>query len=279
MHYGVRPDTERVDLDQVRALAREHRPRLLVTGASAYSRILDYPAFREIADEVGALLLTDMAHIAGLVAAGVLPSPVPHCHFVTSTTTKTLRGARGGFILCRREYAAAVDRAIFPGTQGGPILQNVAAKALTFRLAGTESFARYARTTVDNAAALAEVLAARGYRIVSGGTDNHLLLVDLRPKGLTGDVAEEALESVGIMVNKNLIPFDPEKPTITSGIRLGTPAGTTRGFGIAEFRQVGEMIAEVLDVLSQKQTDADSLVEGAVREKVKALVGRFPIYP
>ena len=272
VHYGVDPDTERVDLDQVRDLAREHRPKLLVTGASAYPRKLDYAAFREIADEVGALLLTDMAHIAGLVAGRVLPSPVPHCHFVTSTTTKTLRGARGGFILCRREYAAAVDRAIFPGTQGGPILQNVAAKALTFRLAGTESFARYAQTTVDNAAALAEVLAARGYRIVSGGTDNHLLLVDLRPKGLTGDVAEEALESVGIMVNKNLIPFDPEKPTVTSGIRIGLGALTTRGFQVPDMEILGELIDRTLT------GQGDETTLGEVRGQVLDLCLGHPLY-
>ncbi|WP_352426233.1 serine hydroxymethyltransferase [Aminomonas paucivorans] len=272
VHYGVRPDTERVDLDQVRALAREHRPRLLVTGASAYPRILDYPAFREIADEVGALLLTDMAHIAGLVAAGVLPSPVPHCHFVTSTTTKTLRGARGGFILCREEFAPAVDKAIFPGTQGGPILQNVAAKALTFKLAGTESFARYARNTVANAAALARNLTDRGYRIVSGGTDNHLLLVDLRPKGLTGDVAERALESVDIMVNKNLIPFDPEKPTVTSGIRIGLGALTTRGFGEKDMPVLGELLDRAL------QGRGDEKVLKDVKGQVLDLCLAHPLY-
>jgi glycine hydroxymethyltransferase len=221
-----------------------------------------------------------MAHFAGLVAGGVHPSPFPHAHVVTTTTHKTLRGPRGGVVLTNdEEIAKKVNSAVFPGLQGGPLMHVIAAKAVAFGEALRPSFKVYAKNVVENAKALAETLKSKGYDITSGGTDTHLMLVDLRGKRLTGKVSEQALGRAHITCNKNGIPFDPEKPTITSGIRLGTPAGTTRGFGIAEFRQVGEMIAEVLDVLSQKQTDADSLVEGAVREKVKALVGRFPIYP
>jgi glycine hydroxymethyltransferase len=277
--YGVRRDDHRIDLDQVRTLAREHHPKVIITGGSAYPRIIDFRAFREIADEVGAVLMVDMAHFAGLVAGGVHPSPFPHAHVVTSTTHKTLRGPRAGFILSDDEtLAKKINSAVFPGLQGGPLMHVIAAKAVAFGEALKPAFKAYARSVVENAKALSETLKSKGYDIVSGGTDTHLMLVDLRLKGLTGKVAEAALSRAHITCNKNGIPFDPEKPTITSGIRLGTPAGTTRGFGIAEFRQVGEMIAEVLDVLSQKRVEEDSLVESAVRERVAALVKRFPIY-
>jgi glycine hydroxymethyltransferase len=252
---------------------------VIIAGGSAYPRIIDFRRFREIADEVGALLFVDMAHFAGLVAGGAHPSPFPHAHVVTTTTHKTLRGPRGGVILTNdEELAKKINSAVFPGLQGGPLMHVIAAKAVAFKEALHPSFRVYARNVVENAKALSETLKSRGFDIVSGGTDTHLMLVDLRPKRLTGKVSEAALGRAHITCNKNGIPFDPEKPTITSGVRLGTPAGTTRGFGIAEFRQVGEMISEVLDVLSQKQTDADSLVEGAVREQVKKLVARFPIY-
>ena len=277
--YGVRPDDHRIDLVEVRKLAQEHKPKVIIAGGSAYPRVIDFKAFREIADEVGAYLFVDMAHFAGLVAGGVHPSPFPHAHVVTTTTHKTLRGPRGGVILTNdEELAKKFNSAVFPGLQGGPLMHVIAAKAVAFAEALRPSFKIYAKNVVENAKALAETLKSRGYDITSGGTDTHLMLVDLRPKGLTGKVSEIALGRAHITCNKNGIPFDPEKPMITSGIRLGTPAATTRGFGIAEFRQVGELIAEVLDVLSQKKSDADSLVEGSVREKVKALVGRFPIY-
>jgi glycine hydroxymethyltransferase len=277
--YGVRRDDHRIDLDEVRRLAQEHRPKVIITGGSAYPRIIDFRRFREIADEVGAYLMVDMAHFAGLVAGGVHPSPFPHAHVVTSTTHKTLRGPRSGFILSDdEELAKKINSAVFPGLQGGPLMHVVAAKAVAFGEALRPSFKLYAKNVVENAKALAETLKSKGLDIVSGGTDTHLMLVDLRPKRLTGRVAEAALGRAHITCNKNGIPFDPEKPAVTSGIRLGTPACTTRGFGIAEFRQVGELIAEVLDVLSQKQVEEDSLVEGAVRDRVKALVGRFPIY-
>jgi glycine hydroxymethyltransferase len=278
--YNVRRDDHRIDLVEMRKLAQEHRPKLIIAGGSAYPRIIDFKAFREIADEVGAYLFVDMAHFAGLVAGGVHPSPFPHAHVVTTTTHKTLRGPRGGVVLTNdEEIARKINSAVFPGLQGGPLMHVIAAKAVAFGEALRPSFKVYAKNVVENAKALAETLKSKGYDITSGGTDTHLMLVDLRPKRLTGKVSEQALGRAHITCNKNGIPFDPEKPTITSGIRLGTPAGTTRGFGIAEFRQVGEMIAEMLDVLSQKQAEEDSLVEGAVREKVKALVGRFPIYP
>ena len=277
--YNVRPDDHRIDLDEVRKLAREHKPKIIIAGGSAYPRIIDFRAFREIADEVGASLFVDMAHFAGLVAGGVHPSPFPHAHVVTTTTHKTLRGPRGGVILTNdEELAKKINSAVFPGLQGGPLMHVIAAKAVAFGEALRPSFKVYAKNVVENAKALSETLKSRGFDIVSGGTDTHLMLVDLRPKRLTGKVSELALGRAHITCNKNGIPFDPEKPTITSGIRLGTPAGTTRGFGIAEFRQVGEMIAEVLDVLSQKKTDEDSLVETAVRDKVKKLLARFPIY-
>jgi glycine hydroxymethyltransferase len=277
--YSVRREDHRIDIEQVRSLAREHRPKVIIAGGSAYPRIIDFRAFREIADEVGAKLMVDMAHFAGLVAGGVHPSPFPHAHVVTSTAHKTLRGPRSGFILTDdEELAKKINSAVFPGLQGGPLMHVIAAKAVAFGEALRPSFKVYARNVVENAKALAETLKSKGLDIVSGGTDTHLMLVDLRPKRLTGKVAEAALGRAYITCNKNGIPYDPEKPMVTSGIRLGTPAGTTRGFGIAEFRQVGDMIAEVLDVLSQKGTDEDALVEGAVRERVKALVRRFPIY-
>jgi glycine hydroxymethyltransferase len=277
--YGVRRDDHRIDMDEVKRLAREHRPKLIIAGGSAYPRIIDFRRFREIADEVGAYLVVDMAHFAGLVAGGAHPSPFPHAHVVTSTTHKTLRGPRAGFILTDdEELARKINSAVFPGLQGGPLMHVIAAKAVAFGEALRPSFKVYARNVVENARALAETLKSRGFEIVSGGTDTHLMLVDLRGKRLTGKVAEAALGRAHITCNKNGIPFDPEKPAVTSGIRLGTPACTTRGFGIAEFRQVGEMIAEVLDALSQKRAEGDSAVEGTVRARVKALVERFPIY-
>jgi glycine hydroxymethyltransferase len=277
--YNVRREDQRIDLVEVAKLAREHKPKIIIAGGSAYPRIIDFRAFREICDEVGALLMVDMAHFAGLVAGGVHPSPFPHAHVVTTTTHKTLRGPRGGVILSDdEEIAKKLNAAVFPGMQGGPLMHVIAAKAVAFGEALRPSFRTYARNVVENAKALAETLKSHGLDIVSGGTDTHLMLVDLRPKRLTGKVAEVALGRANITCNKNGIPFDPEKPTVTSGIRLGTPAGTTRGFGIAEFRQVGEMIVEVLDVLSQKGVAEDSLVESAVRGKVKTLISRFPIY-
>ena len=252
---------------------------MIIAGGSAYPRIIDFRRFREIADEVGAYLLVDMAHFAGLVAGGTHPSPFPHAHVVTSTAHKTLRGPRSGFILTdSEELAKKINSAVFPGLQGGPLMHVVAAKAVAFGEALRPSFRLYARNVVANAKALAETLKSKGLDIVSGGTDTHLMLVDLRPKRLTGKVAEAALERASITCNKNGIPFDPEKPTVTSGVRLGTPAGTTRGFGIAEFQEIGELIVEVLDVLSQKGVEEDSLVEASVRERVKTLVRRFPIY-
>jgi glycine hydroxymethyltransferase len=277
--YGVRPDDHRIDMDEVAALARQHRPKIIIAGGSAYPRIIDFRRFREICDEVGALLMVDMAHFAGLVAGGAHPSPFPHAHVVTTTTHKTLRGPRGGVILSDdEEVAKKINSAVFPGMQGGPLMHVIAAKAVAFGEALRPSFKVYAKNVVENSKALAETLKSRGCDIVSGGTDTHLMLVDLRPKRLTGKVAELALGRSHITCNKNGIPFDPEKPTVTSGIRLGSPACTTRGFGIAEFRQVGEMIADVLDVLSQKAAEQDALVEDAVRKKVKALMTRFPIY-
>ena len=277
--YSVRRDDHRIDIDEVRKLAREHKPKMIIAGGSAYPRVIDFRAFREIADEVGAKLMVDMAHFAGLVAGGVHPSPFPHAHVVTSTAHKTLRGPRSGFILTDdEELAKKINSAVFPGLQGGPLMHVIAAKAVAFGEALKPSFKVYAKNVVENARALAETLKSKGFDIVSGGTDTHLMLVDLRPKRLTGKVAEAALGRAYITCNKNGIPYDPEKPMVTSGVRLGTPAGTTRGFGIAEFKEVGEMISEVLDVLSQKGAEEDALIEGAVRERVKALVKRFPIY-
>ena len=277
--YNVRREDQRIDMEEVEKLAQQHKPKLIIAGGSAYPRVIDFKKFREIADSVGALLMVDMAHFAGLVAGGAHPSPFPHAHVVTTTTHKSLRGPRGGMILTNDEdLAKKLNSAVFPGMQGGPLMHVIAAKAVAFGEALRPSFKTYAKNVVENARALAETLKSKGYDIVSGGTDTHLMLVDLRPKRLTGKVADLALGRAHITCNKNGIPFDPEKPTITSGIRLGTPAGTTRGFGIAEFQHVGELISEVLDVLSQKGTDEDSLVEAAVRDKVQTLLARFPIY-
>ena len=277
--YNVRRDDQRIDMDEVLKLAKEHKPKLIIAGGSAYPRIIDFKRFRDICDEVGALLMVDMAHFAGLVAGGAHPSPFPHAHVVTTTTHKTLRGPRGGVILTNDEaLAKKFNTAVFPGMQGGPLMHVIAAKAVAFGEALKPSFKTYAKNVVENAKVLAETLKGHGLDIVSGGTDTHLMLVDLRPKRLTGKVAELALGRAHITCNKNGIPFDPEKPMVTSGIRLGSPACTTRGFGAAEFRQVGEMIVEVLDVLSQKGVDEDTFVEAAVRDKVKTLLGRFPIY-
>jgi glycine hydroxymethyltransferase len=277
--YGVRREDHLIDMEEVERLAKEHRPKVIITGGSAYPRIIDFRRFREIADDIGAYLMVDMAHFAGLVAGGVHPSPFPHAHVVTTTTHKTLRGPRGGAILVNdEELAKKLNSAVFPGMQGGPLMHVIAAKAVAFGEALHPSFRLYAKNVVENAKALAETLKSRGLDIVSGGTDTHLVLVDLRKKRLTGKVAEAALGRAHITCNKNGIPFDPEKPTVTSGIRLGTPAGTTRGFGIAEFRQVGDLIAELLDALAQKGAEEDAQAEASVREKAKRLVGRFPIY-
>src|SRR3954467_50908 len=279
VHYGVRRDDHLIDMDDVARIARSAKPKIIIAGATAYSRFWDFKRFREIADEVGAYLMVDMAHFAGLVAGGAHPSPFPHAHVVTTTNHKSLRGPRGGMILTNDEaIAKKVNSAVFPGLQGGPLMHVIAAKAVALGEALQPDFKVYARNIVSNAKALAETLKSKGLDIVSGGTDNHLMLVDLRPKRLTGKVAELARGRAHIPCKKNGIRFDPEKPAITSGIPRGTPAGTTRGFGIAEFRQIGDMIVEVLDVLSQKGVEQDSLVEAAVRDKVKALVTRFPIY-
>ena len=277
--YGVRRDDHLIDIEEVERLAKQHRPKIIIAGGSAYPRIIDFRRFREIADAVGAYLMVDMAHFAGLVAGGAHPSPFPHAHVVTTTTHKTLRGPRGGAILTNdEELAKKLNSAVFPGMQGGPLMHVIAAKAVAFGEALRPSFKLYAKNVVENAKALAETLKNRGLDIVSGGTDTHLMLVDLRKKRLTGKVAEIALGRARITCNKNGIPFDPEKPTVTSGVRLGTPAGTTRGFGIAEFRQVGDLISELLDALSQKGAEEDAAAEASVREKVSRLVGRFPIY-
>ena len=279
IQYGVRKQDGRVDMDQVRSLAHEHKPKMLVAGFSAYSRVMDWAEFRAIADEVGAILFVDMAHVAGLVAGGVYPSPFPHAHVATTTTHKTLRGPRGGLILTNDEdIAKKINSAIFPGIQGGPLMHVIAAKAVAFREALQPEFKAYARDVVANAKILAETLVKGGLDIVTGGTDNHLMLVDLRPKGLTGKATEKALERAHITCNKNAVPFDPEKPAITSGVRLGTPAGTSRGFGQAEFKLIGELIIEVLDGLKVNGEDNNGAVEAAVRAKVKTLTDAFPIY-
>ena len=277
--YGVRRDDHLIDIEEVERLAKEHRPKVIIAGGSAYARVIDFRRFREICDEVGAYLMVDMAHFAGLVAGGVHPSPLPHAHVVTTTTHKTLRGPRGGTILCNdEEIAKKLNSAVFPGMQGGPLMHVIAAKAVAFGEALRPSFKLYVKSVIENAKALAETLNSAGFDLITGGTDTHLMLVDLRKKHITGKVAEIALGRAHITCNKNGIPYDPEKPFVTSGIRVGTPACTTRGFGIAEFRQVGAMIAEVLDVLSQKGAEEDAAVEASVHEKVKRLVGRFPIY-
>jgi glycine hydroxymethyltransferase len=276
--YGVRRDDQRIDFDEVAALAERHRPKLIIAGGSAYPRLLDFARFREVADAVGAHLMVDMAHFAGLVAAGVHPSPFPHAHVVTSTTHKTLRGPRGGLILADDpELGRKLNSATFPGLQGGPLMHVIAAKAVAFEEALRPDFKDYGRKVVENAQALAEAMVAGGLDLVAGGTDTHLVLVDLRPKGLTGKAAEASLERAGITCYMNGIPFDPEKPTVTSGIRLGSPAATTRGFGIAEFQQTGRLIVEVLDGLAANPED-NHAVENRVRADVEALCARFPIY-
>jgi glycine hydroxymethyltransferase len=270
-HYGVNPATGRLDYDQMRDAARAHRPRLIIAGGSAYGRIIDFAAFRSVADEVGATFLVDMAHFAGLVAGGVYPSPIPHAHIVTSTTHKTLRGPRGGIILCGNELAKAIDKSVFPGTQGGPLMHIIASKAVAFAEAATEEFKRYCKRTVANAQRLADALIERGYPIVSGGTDSHVMLVDLRPKELTGKVAEALLVRAGITANKNTVPDDPQSPFVTSGIRLGTPALTTRGMGLEEMTRVAELIDQVL---SRK----DDATIDRVRSEVEELAAGFPLY-
>ena len=278
VQYGVTRDTGEIDYAEVAKLAQEHKPALIVAGASAYPRVIDFAKFRDIADSVGAYLMVDMAHISGLVAAGVHPSPLPHAHVVTSTTHKTLRAGRGGLILSNDEaLGKKINSAVFPGLQGGPLMHAIAGKAAAFKEALDPSFKTYIQQVVDNARALGEVLMERGLDLVSGGTDIHLVLVDLRPKGLTGDISEVSLEHAGITCNKNGVPFDPEKPMVTSGVRLGTPAGTTRGFGVDEFRQIGHLIGDVLDGLAANRDD-NSAVEKRVREEVRELCRRFPIY-
>ncbi len=268
--YGVRRDTETIDYDRLAELAREHRPRLIVAGASAYPRFIDFPRVAEIAREVGALVMVDMAHVAGLVAAGVHPNPVPHSQFVTTTTHKTLRGPRGGLILCQGDFAEEIDKAVFPGIQGGPLMHVIAAKAVALRLAATEEFRRYQAQVVDNAKALAEEMVRQGFRLVSGGTDNHLMLVDVSVRGLTGKKAETVLGEAGITVNKNTIPFDTRGAKVASGIRIGTPAVTTRGMKQEEMKVIGRLIGDVLlrEVAPEK-----------VRAEVEALCQQFPLYP
>ena len=268
--YGVDPETQLINYDEVRRLAIEHKPKMIVAGASAYPRIIDYKKFREIADEVGAYFMVDMAHIAGLVAAGLHPSPVPYAHFVTTTTHKTLRGPRGGLILCKQELAKAVDKAIFPGTQGGPLMHVIAAKAICFKEAMAPEFKNYQKQTIANATALAGELRKKGFTLVSGGTDNHLILIDLRNKGLTGKVAEKMLDEIGITANKNTIPFDPESPFVTSGLRIGTPAVTTRGM-----RE--EDMAEIADLINLTLTDLENS-RAEIIARVEKLCSEYPLY-
>ncbi|NOX94122.1 MAG: serine hydroxymethyltransferase [Alphaproteobacteria bacterium] len=278
VHYGVREDDQYIDYDDVARLAEEHRPKVIIAGGSAYSRIIDFAKFREIADSVEARLMVDMAHFAGLVAGGLYPNPVDHADVVTTTTHKTLRGPRGGMVLTNdAELAKKIRSALFPGIQGGPLMHVIAAKAVAFGEALRPEFKSYARAVIDNAQSLAASLVEAGYAVVSGGTDTHLALIDLRPRGVKGNAAEESLERAGITCNKNGVPFDPEKFTVTSGIRVGSPAGTTRGFGVAEFRTVGVLMAEVLDGLATGG-DGNELAEQAVGKKVKALTAQFPIY-
>jgi glycine hydroxymethyltransferase len=279
VQYGVRKDDGLLDYDELESLAKEHKPKLIIAGGSAYPRFIDFAKFRAIADEVGAYFLVDMAHFAGLVAAGIYPSPLPHAHVVTTTTHKTLRGPRGGMVLTNHEdIIKKINSAIFPGLQGGPLMHVIAAKAVAFGEALRPDFRTYQKAVVENAKALSATLVEQGLAIVTGGTDSHLLLVDLRPKNVTGKAAEASLERAHITANKNAIPFDPEKPFITSGVRLGTPAGTTRGFGVAEFQEIGLMIGEVLDGLSRSNDGTNEAVEQAVGARVKALCARFPIY-
>ena len=280
VHYGVRRDDNLIDYDQVEALAVEHQPKLIIAGGSAIPRVIDFARFREIADKVGAYLHVDMAHFAGLVAAGEHPSPFPHAHVVTTTTHKTLRGPRGGLILTNDEtIAKKVNSAIFPGIQGGPLMHVIAAKAVAFGEALRPEFKTYQKQVRANAVALADQLIKGGLDIVTGGTDTHVMLVDLRPKGVTGNIVDKALGRAHITTNKNGIPFDPEKPMVTSGIRLGTPAGTTRGFGEEEFRHIADLIVEVVDGLAANGEEGNGAVEEAVRGKVAALCARFPLYP
>ncbi|MEM8799819.1 MAG: serine hydroxymethyltransferase [Pseudomonadota bacterium] len=280
IQYGVRRDDARIDFDEVERLATEHRPTLMIAGGSAYPRQIDFARFREIADSVGAYLLVDMAHFAGLVAGGAHPSPLPHAHVVTTTTHKTLRGPRGGMILSNDPaLGKKFNSAVFPGLQGGPLMHVIAAKAVAFGEALQPGFKTYSHQVIENARVLADTLKTRGCDIVAGGTDTHVVLVDLRPKGLTGKVADEALERAHMTCNKNGVPFDPEKPAITSGIRLGSPAGTTRGFGPQEFRTIGTLIADVLDGLAASGSDRNDAVEAEVRTKVQTLCDAFPIYP
>ncbi|MEL6708552.1 MAG: serine hydroxymethyltransferase [Pseudomonadota bacterium] len=278
--YGVRQDDERIDMDEVAATAREHQPKLIICGGTAYSRQWDFARFREIADEVGAILLCDMSHISGLVAGGAHPSPFPHCDIVTSTTHKSLRGPRSGIILWNDEkYTKPLNMAVFPGLQGGPLMHIVAAKAVAFREALQPEFKTYAHRIVENARALAASLEENGLRICSGGTDNHSMLVDLTAKDVTGKAAEKGLDRAWLTCNKNGIPFDTRSPFVTSGIRLGTPAGTTRGFGPVEFRKVGALIAEVVEGLSKNGPEGDAQVEESVRNRVAELCADFPVYP
>ena len=279
VQYGVRREDSLIDFDEVEALAREHQPKIIIAGGSAYPRIIDFARFRAIADEVGGYLMVDMAHFAGLVAGGAHPSPFPHAHVVTSTTHKTLRGPRAGIVLTNDEaIAKKINSAIFPGLQGGPLMHIIAAKAVAFQEALRPEFKLYAQAVVQNARALCDALAEGGLDLVSGGTDTHLALVDLRPKGLTGKAAEAALERAHITCNKNAVPFDPEKPMVTSGIRVGSPATTTRGFGAAEFKTVGALMLQVLDSLAANGADGDEQVENEVRDRVLELCARFPIY-
>jgi len=270
--YGVNKDTGYIDMDEVRRLAHEHKPKIIITGASAYPRIIDFKAFAEIAKEVGAYLMADIAHIAGLIATGVHPSPVPYSDFITTTTHKTLRGPRGGVVMCKAEYAKAIDKAVFPGIQGGPLVHVIAAKAVAFKEALSEEFKEYQKRVVKNAKALAEALKKRGFKLVSDGTDNHLMLVDLTNFNITGKEAEEALDKAGITVNKNTIPFDTKPPTVTSGIRIGTPCVTTRGMTEQEMEEIAEIIERVIKNISNESVIKD------MKKKVQALCKRFPIY-
>ncbi len=279
VQYGVRRQDAQIDFEEVERLAMEQRPKIIIAGGSAYPRVIDFAAFRQIADRAGAKLMVDMAHFAGLVAGGSHPNPLPHADVVTTTTHKTLRGARGGMVLSNDlELGKKINSAVFPGLQGGPLMHAIAGKAVALKEAMTPEFKAYAQAVVDNARALAVVLQERGLDIVSGGTDTHLMLVDLRPKGLTGDIAEAAMERASITCNKNGVPFDPEKPTVTSGVRLGTPAGTTRGFGVREFQAIGHLIADVLDGVAGNGVAGNGAVEAEVRAKVEEICAAFPIY-
>ena len=280
VQYGVRQEDGLLDYEELERLALAERPKMIIAGGSAYPRFIDFARIRRVADAVGAFFMVDMAHFAGLVAAGLFPSPLPHAHIVTTTTHKTLRGPRGGMVLTNDpDLAKKINSAVFPGLQGGPLMHVIAAKAVAFGEALRPEFRDYQAAVVENAKVLADTLTGRGLAIVTGGTDSHVLLVDLRPKRVTGKAAEASLERAGITANKNAIPFDPEKPAVTSGIRLGSPAATTRGFGVAEFRDVGQMIDEVVEGLARSNDGTNDTVEPAVHERVRALCARFPIYP